>query len=666
MFKSGKTIQKQYISLLLAVVLVISAVFVYDFATEAATYKKGTVTGVTTTLNFRKEPVSGTVIASLRNGQSGEILDEKTVSGDKWYKMDVNDLIGWAHSDYIKVTTVTIDEDDEFEAHLVKEGFPDSYKAALRKLHAQYPNWVFEAQQTGLKWSDVIKAESKVGVNTVHNSSVASWKSTAAGAYNWGTNKWVEKDSGGWVSASEAIVKYYMDPRNFLDDTYIFQFLKHSYNAEKYTDAELSEIKSGLQKMVQGTFLAGKCGKKTYVSVLMSVGAKQGVSPYTLASMILQEHGIDGKGSSISGTVKGYEGYYNYFNIGAYATESLTAVQRGLVYAKGSGSYERPWNTREKSISGGAQFYAEGYVKKGQDTTYLKKFNVQGNFSHQYMTNVGGAASEGKLMSNAYDSNAREGKLVFKIPVYTSMPSTPCAKPTSNKNPNYMLKSLTVTEQSLTPSFEYDVYGYSLIVDYEVKSLSVSAKAVAKTSTVSGTGTHALAVGKNTIKVTCKSESGTSKVYTIQVVRKDNPIEPTIKTSAYDLNQDKTITGITSFPVTAKTFMEKFTVSNGSMKVLNAGGETVSGNVGTGHKLVLYNSEGTKKAEYAIVIYGDANGDGAVNARDLLAIQKNNIRIKKLSGAYVTAADVNRDGTVNARDLLAVQKHNINVKKIEQ
>ena len=163
MFKSGKTIQKQYISLLLAVVLVISAVFVYDFATEAATYKKGTVTGVTTTLNFRKEPV----IASLRNGQSGEILDEKTVSGDKWYKMDVNDLIGWAHSDYIKVTTVTIDEDDEFEAHLVKEGFPDSYKAALRKLHAQYPNWVFEAQQTGLKWSDVIKAESKVGVNTV-------------------------------------------------------------------------------------------------------------------------------------------------------------------------------------------------------------------------------------------------------------------------------------------------------------------------------------------------------------------------------------------------------------------------------------------------------------------------------------------------------------------
>ena len=112
--------------------------------------------------------------------------------------------------------------------------------------------------------------------------------------------------------------------------------------------------------------------------------------------------------------------------------------------------------------------------------------------------------------------------------------------------------------------------------------------------------------------------------------------------------------------------MEKFTVSNGSMKVLNAGGETVSGNVGTGHKLVLYNSEGTKKAEYAIVIYGDANGDGAVNARDLLAIQKNNIRIKKLSGAYVTAADVNRDGTVNARDLLAVQKHNINVKKIEQ
>ena len=60
------------------------------------------------------------------------------------------------------------------------------------------------------------------------------------------------------------------------------------------------------------------------------------------------------------------------------------------------------------------------------------------------------------------------------------------------------------------------------------------------------------------------------------------------------------------------------------------------------------------------------NSDGKVNARDLLAIQKNNIKVSALQGACSTAADVNKDGKVNARDLLAVQKHNIKLQTIQQ
>ena len=86
---------------------------------------------------------------------------------------------------------------------------------------------------------------------------------------------------------------------------------------------------------------------------------------------------------------------------------------------------------------------------------YLKKFNVQGSnlYGHQYMTNVQGAYSEGKLMSKAYDETARHGALVFRIPVYKNMPDKPCVKPTGNSNPNYMLKSLSVDGYNLTPSF---------------------------------------------------------------------------------------------------------------------------------------------------------------------------------------------------------------------
>ena len=52
------------------------------------------------------------------------------------------------------------------------------------------------------------------------------------------------------MAASEDIVKYYMDPRNFLDETNVFQFLTHTYDSNSHTV-------EGLQTMVKGSFLAG-------------------------------------------------------------------------------------------------------------------------------------------------------------------------------------------------------------------------------------------------------------------------------------------------------------------------------------------------------------------------------------------------------------------------
>lgn len=681
MYIKGKVIHKQIISLLLAVVLVISAVFVYDFAASAATYRIGTVVGVDSYLNFRDD-ANGNIIGKLYNGDTGEVLAEKKdKNGSIWYKLNVNSKVGWAHSSYINVTVYSDDQD--FEAYMKAQGFPESYKESLRKLHAQYPSWVFQAQHTNLKWDDVIKAESTVGRNTIQDRTGSevptSWKSLESGAYNWETGKWVSFDTGGWVSASKELISYYMDPRNFLDSTYVFQFLRQSYNANEYTAEGLEEVKKGLEKMVAGTFLAKTDHfPETYVPVLMRVAADKKISPYVLASSILQELGKEGKSDSISGTLKGYEGYYNYYNVGAYQEGNLTAIQRGLAYARNdykTNKYGLPWNTREKSIAGGAEFYASTYISRGQDTTYLKKYNVQGDnlYSHQYMTNVAGAASEGWFTAQAHDAEARQRKLVFRIPVYLNMPSAPCAKPTGNDNPNYMLKSLGITGYSLTPTFYLYEDQYSLIVENNVTSITVYATAVAGTTTISGTGAHKLQVGNNTIKVTTKAQNGTTKTYTITVVRKEASSSggttvptPTISSSTYSINNGGTITGITSFPVDVTTFAAKFTVGNGTVKFLNSKGGTLTGNVATGSKVVLYDKNNTQKAIYTVVIYGDVNGDGKVNSRDLLAIQKNNIRVAGLSGVYSTAADVNRDGKINSRDLLAVQKHNIKVQTIKQ
>lgn len=685
-----RNVKTTYRNILLVIICVLAGLLFWDIIAQAETIKIGTVHGIESgsSLNFRKEPVNGTVIASLKNGDKGTIVAEKTVSGYKWYQMNVNGTVGWAREDFINVTIVDISSDGDFEAYLTAQGFPESYKAQLRVLHAEYPNWVFEAQHTNLDWNEAITEESALGKNLVHTSSISSWKSTQTGAYDWTTGEWTVFDSGGWVMASKEMIQHCMDPRNFLNSTDVFQFIKQSYNVSAMSSAQLTQKKAELTRMVSGTYLAGTCDGRSYVDVIMDVAAQTGVCPLTLASMMIQEQGKYGTGSSISGTVSGYEGYYNYFNIGAYKTNTMTAVQRGLWYAKGSGegatTYGRPWNTRTKAITGGALYYGKNYVNVGQDTMYLKKFNVQGSniYNHQYMTNVQGAASEGKHIAAGYDASARQAALVFKIPVYKNMPATTCVKPTGNDNPNYMLKSLTVSGHRLTPTFSVYETAYSLIVDNSVSSVKISATAIASTTSISGTGTKSLNVGTNTFTVKTTAQNGATRTYTITIVRQEapKPVEPSNpdnggagsvpskpESSKYNVNSNNTVTGITDFPISASEFGKKFSLSNGSVKITTANGTVkTSGYVGTGDQVRVYDNNGKLQYTYNVIIYGDTNGDGKVNGLDLLVIQKNNIKVSTLTGSYSTAADVNRDGKVNGLDLLFVQKHNIKVQTIKQ
>lgn len=676
---------KKYGIFLAAIMLMLAFLLCLDIRVNAENMKIGTVINIDSgsTLNFRNGPGTGyDIIGTLKNGQSGEILDEANASNGKlWYKMEVLGITGWASSDYIKVTEYAIEEDVKFKEYLTAQGFPESYHSQLLALHNKYPNWIFEAQHTGLGWDEVIEGESALGSNLVHEDSIASWKSVQNGAYDWENGTWKYFDSGGWVQASEGIIKYCMDPRNFLDSINIFQFIKQSYNAESLSEEQLAQKKADLTNMVADTYLAGNCEGSTYVDVIMDVAAETGVDPFALASMMIQEQGSDGSGNSISGTVSGYEGYYNYFNIGAYKSGSMSAVQRGLWYAKGAGTgattYNRPWNTRTRSIMGGAQYYGEQFVAVGQDTLYLKKFNVQGSdlYSHQYMTNVQGAISEGQHVSDAYDENARTAALVFKIPVYENMPESVCMKPTGDDNPNYMLKSLSVSGYDLTPTFSVYETSYSLIVGNSVSSVTISAKAVANTTTISGTGTKNLSVGENVFQIKTKAQNGSSRTYTISIVREAAEVvpppqeivkEPSITSSAYKLNSDNTITGISDYPVNVSDFKNRFTVENGSIQITTLNGTTKTGNVGTGDQVRVYDTKGALKYTYNIIIYGELSGDGSINALDLLKIQKDILGINKLQGIYAVSADTSKDGSINALDLLQVQKQILNIKEIQQ
>ncbi len=683
------------VTILLLTVLLIVGVLHSSFQAQAAI--SGVVSTQSGSLRVRSTP-NGTQIGSVGKGSTVSIVEE---TGDGWYKIVYGNGYGYVSKQYITVTSV----DNDYKSQLIAAGFPESYCDALCLLHEQYPNWEFVPWYTGLNWDDVLNAESAVGKNTIQSSSISSYKSIEQGAYDLGKNKWVSYDSGGWVTASKELVAYYLDPRNFLDPYYVFMFMDQSYDPAKQTE-------ESLKKLVEGTFLAGE----GYSTMIMNAAASSGVNPYVLTSMILIEQGTKGTGNSISGTVKGYEGYYNFFNVGAYATSKMTAVQRGLWYARGGDNgattYNRPWNSKEAAIIGGAIYYGSNYVNKGQNTLYLKKFNVQGSelYSHQYMTNVQGAASEAFQVARAYNKIA-DGSMKFVIPIYNNMPDGACAKPTGNGDCVNYLKSLSVDGMVLSPQFNIYTQTYSLIVDNSVTSINVNAQAYQSTASVSGNvGVVALNDGMNTLQIVVTAQNGISRVYTINVYRNSSagvtppagvqppaevqpPVDSTVpdgtapdntapdNTMPDNTTPDSTMTGETSVTLSSDykeiTGMENLvlkipegvkgtkmlssiTVTNGSATVVSQDGNSGSGVVGTGMQLVIHDTAGTKIKTYTIAVEGDLSGDGKITVIDLLRLQKAILGNTSLSEAEQVAGDMNNNEGINVLDLLKLQKKILN------
>ena len=567
-----------------------AAIYYGVSVSNAASTTVGTVATSSSPLNVRSGP--GTQYSLLGTVSKGS---EVTITGEEngWYRIIYDNSTGYVSKTYISnVHTVqTGPADEDYIQSLVNQGFPRSYAQKLETLHKKYPNWVFQPVNTGLDWNTVISEESELPLNMVYTTANDAQKSTVSGAYDWATNSWTILDGTSWVAASKEMVAYCMDPRNFLDETNIFQFETLEY-------ASYQSVKD-VQNVLSSTFMSGTLrddSSKTYAQTFMEAGKSANVNPVHLATRCRQEQGMNGTSPLISGSYSGYEGLYNYFNIGAYGTPVSVLYQRGLTYARKNG-----WTSVYKSIVGGSTNLGSRYIKLGQNTLYFQKFNVVNSYSglyrHQYMANVQAAISEGKTMGRGYTDKTEA--FVFRIPVYQNMPDSACTMPTSG-NPNNWLKSMTVAGQSLTPSFSGSTTEYSMIVSSSVSSISVSAAPVVSTTKVSGTGTVTLSYGTNAVKITATAENGDKRTYTISVVRKEE---------------------------------EK-----------PAGGDPTGGGTSTGG--------GT-----ATVKKGDVNGDGSITLLDLVKIKRHILGFSVLTGDSAAAADVNGDGSITLLDLVKVKRH---------
>lgn len=538
-------------------------------------------------LNVRSGAGTGySKTGTVSYGDSLTILSETTdSSGAKWYKISCGNVTGYVSAAYVQLTSSGSQgsSDADFESYMTKQGFPESYKPYLRTLHEQHPKWIFTAQKLGVDWNTALKEECVVGRNLVHSSALASWKSMEKGAYDFNGGYWYGLD-GSWVAASKEIIMYYMDPRNFLNDTYIFMFENQSYDPSYQTESGVKTILADI--FMSGSYTCPDTKKKyTYSQTFMDAAKKSGVSPYHLASRCRNEQGVNGAPQSL-GTVKGYENYFNFFDIQAYATSTMTAAEMGCKYAKTTNpTYLLPWTNQYKSIVGGSIFLGTGYITKGQDTLYLQKFDMvdggNGLYYHQYMTCVFGQANEAISLKNAYSQDILNSAMEFKIPVYNNMPDKLCPKPTSSGDNNNYLKSLSVSGTSISPKFDKFTASYTAKVNAEVSSVTVNANPLGKSAKVSGKGKVSLKTGENTVKVTCTAASGVKRTYTIKITRK--AASQTLQQG--DVNGDKYLTVVDAL-------------------------------------LMLRYNAGKTKLDPAQLKRADINGDGKVDVIDALTLLK--------------------------------------------
>lgn len=467
----------------------------------------------------------------------------------------------------------------------------------------------------------------------------------------------------GYYCVSSKTVNYYLDPRNFLIESSIFQFLDLRNN--------LVLEKEIISEIVSGTYLSN------YVDTIIEASQQADVNPLHIISTIYQELGKKATiPKAISGTIPGYEGLYNFYNIGA--TDGVGAVERGMIKARQMG-----WTTPEFAlIDGAVKVLKEGYIYKGQLTKYFYKFDVVGNeivndnetktystdnfYKHQYMTNIQDPLSQsGNLMQYYTNYGKLNSDLVFVIPVYENMPQNAVSFPTTLTQEDgelYYVNTIHVTNLRVRDENGNEI---GKLTKGQLVAVQKIENNVATLKLKVATGISPDETGKNKWnyeeKIVVLSDASYLIKYEEPKVEDNTNNEnlennlPLVSTEEFKIEE----TNIKMIPSVSVNKIKE--VYPNAVIIKNDGTDITATEeqVGTGYKITI------DGIEYMAIKYGDINGDGKVKASDYVLI-KNYIMEEQsnFSEQQKTAADINKDGNIKASDYVLIKNYIMDGSKI--
>lgn len=537
--------------------------------------------------------------------------------------------------------------------------FPESYQKKLAYLKYNHPNWQFKAYYTGIDWNELTSssAENQCLKNTAYKSALVDPLTLCVCGRN---------GDPGYYCASAKMVNYYLDPRNFMDESMVFQFLDLA-NSDGVTRAVVASATAD-------TYLY------QYVDDIMTAASEAGINPLHIVATIFQELGRIGTPRAISGTVPGYEGLYNFYNYGA--TDGNGAVERGLAEAGRQG-----WTSpRYALIDGAKKVLKNGYISAGQTTKYFYKFDVVGNeiltesmgqrtyalkyfYGHQYMTNLRDPSSQAGSLYDIYaDGEILNEQLTFLIPVYNNMPDATIPVPTSltvNQQSLYYINSMKIGGINFRKSPNGDtlgsVYKNTVVELLDNQGYWSKVRIIRATSYVPGQKRWNSESLEGYVATSyLKSVTEDIPDYRNQVDMGDGGTNPTPNPDVGKADFKVDGENLVMTPATTvKNIKDKYA----GAVVKKADGTDISGtqdSIGTGMTITIDGKT------YTVVKYGDVNGDGNVDIIDLAYIKRNLLGTVKLENCYQKAGNLQKNSQeIDIIDMALLKRHLIGTQAIE-
>ncbi len=253
---------------------------------------------------------------------------------------------------------------------------PSSYAPAIQRLQKAHPNWKFTFIRVGKTLEQAVSTEA--GQNPIITT------------------------GDRWRTPSREQIRYYMDPRNFLNEQDIFMFEKQTYHEGSYSAAGIGAVWRERDEALYSADYYAEC--------FLEAGKVAGLSPYFIAARASLESG-NGTSTLAKGKSSGYEGYYNFYGINAVDSNP----KQGAAYAK-----EHQWNTQRIAIVEGAVWIKDQYVTALQYTPYFIKYSfIPTRGWHQYMTDIAAPKEDAARCYAAHKAGGTLGSAIeFVIPVF--------------------------------------------------------------------------------------------------------------------------------------------------------------------------------------------------------------------------------------------------------